>query len=177
MSTLNDVVIAATKGILNMTFFVGSLHKVTGEFSYVLASHEPPILIRKSALDSADQFRDFLTKIEFLTQPNGASLGMDPKEVYREGKIKLEPGDRILFHSDGFPELQNAQTSVWGDRGFANAVFLALRSEGTLESFAQSVVGQAKIFAGGVPAEDDLTLMVIEFKGQESVKKAWPKAS
>ena len=91
-----------------MTFFVGCLDHSTGQFSYCNASHDPPFLFRKK--EEPLKKKD----LEVLMDNRGARFGESVHSEYEETVIQLQPGDRIVFYTDGVTELNNSKGEYVG---------------------------------------------------------------
>lgn len=134
------------------TVFYGILDK-SGRFEYVNAGHVPPLLRRRSGA------------LESLASAN-FPVGMFPEADYESARVQLEPGDYLVIYSDGVSEASNAR----------NEMFEESRLRGILESFGgQSVEELAagirdgmKNFTEGAPQSDDITILVIQYKGNKT---------
>ncbi|MFY9753513.1 MAG: SpoIIE family protein phosphatase [Candidatus Acidiferrales bacterium] len=131
------------------TVFYGILDKA-GRFEYVNAGHVPPLLRRKSGA------------LEGLGSAN-FPVGMFAEAEYQSARAQLEPGDFLVIYSDGVSEASNNR----------NELFEEARLRAIMESFAgRSVDDMAtairdgmKAFTEGAPQSDDITLLVIQYKG------------
>ena len=129
-----------------ITAFYGIYDPSDRTLTYACAGHNPPRLKRCQdgsllALDGA----------------NGFPLGIARDESYGECVQQLQPGDQIIFYTDGVTEAGNAQGTLFGtgrlDRVLENC---SLQASALLETVLQSV----EEFADGHPADDDRTLIV-----------------
>ncbi len=78
-------------------FFFGILDPDSGLLTYCNAGMDPPLLFRASG-----GIRESLRR-------GGPVLGVDPEREYREGRVLLQPGDFVLFYTDGLTEQRNEQ--------------------------------------------------------------------
>lgn len=168
MELLNAAVCRATKGQIHMTFLIGALNSKTGEFKYVRASHESPLLLRKKNLQAGLSMR---AAMEPLMGENGSSLGVSVGEKYASDTIQLEPGDTVVFYTDGIPELTDKNGKTLGERGFLDAVHKSvLKSENAAQ--AVSVIGETvQKYKSERELLDDVTLCMIQFTGAASEQK------
>jgi sigma-B regulation protein RsbU (phosphoserine phosphatase) len=98
----------------------------------------------------------------------GLPLGAVAGEVYEEQRVDLQPGDVLLFMTDGIVEAMNAERDLYG----------FLRLEAVLENHdmidAQSVLNcvfeSVFEFMGGAPPQDDMTLVVVKVGGRRAVR-------
>ena len=111
MSLLNQAICSVSKENMMMTCFLGVFDKKTRLMKYVNASHEPPIIIKPK-----DRIRknDFI----FLNDVADPRLGQSFGSIFKESSVQLESKDRILFYTDGIPDIQNAKQQNLGERGF-----------------------------------------------------------
>lgn len=70
----------------------GVLDGQDARFSYVNAGHAPPLVRRAASGD-----------IEWLEEA-GLPLGVDDRARYTPGSVHLEPGDLLIFYTDGLTE-------------------------------------------------------------------------
>ncbi|MBV8546705.1 MAG: SpoIIE family protein phosphatase [Acidobacteria bacterium] len=87
------------------------------------------------------------------------TLGAD----YHDVSIDLTPGDTVLFMTDGFPELQNANGQ---QLGYAAAIdeFVAAAKGATADDVIASLAAAAKRWNGERPPNDDVTFVVVRAK-------------
>jgi sigma-B regulation protein RsbU (phosphoserine phosphatase) len=134
------------------TVFYGVLDKM-GRFEYVNAGHVPPLLRRKSGV------------LEGLGSAN-FPVGMFAEAEYQSSRIQLEPGDFLVIYTDGVSEAQNPQ----------NEMFEEARLRRIMESFTGDTVEQLgdairegmRAFTEGAAQSDDVTILVVQHKGQSS---------
>jgi len=84
------------------------------------------------------------------------TLGAD----YHDVSIDLNAGDTVLFMTDGFPELQNANGQ---QLGYAAAIdeFVAAAKAATADDVIASLAAAAKRWNGERPPNDDVTFVVV----------------
>jgi serine phosphatase RsbU (regulator of sigma subunit) len=87
------------------------------------------------------------------------TLGAD----YHDVSIDLAAGDTVLFMTDGFPELQNADGQ---QLGYAAAIdeFVAAAKGATADDVIASLAAAAKRWNGERPPNDDVTFVVVRAK-------------
>ena len=87
-------------------------------------------------------------------------LGIKPDEVYAEQTVPLQPGDQVVFFTDGVIEAVNRDGDVFGsDRIDARSPIVPAdgRARRSRPSCANSTA-----FTAGVPVADDRTLVVVK---------------
>ena len=86
-------------------------------------------------------------------------LGVKANERWEEVSERLEPGERLLLHSDGLTESRDEFEQEFGDDRVENAAdrYAELSPQG----FVENLVLEWQSFMKGRPAEDDVTIAAI----------------
>jgi sigma-B regulation protein RsbU (phosphoserine phosphatase) len=137
----------STRGMF-VTLFYALLNPASGEFTYVNAGHNPPLLCR------AD--RDQLTKLTLTGMP----LGVLADTPFEERTLHLNPGDWILFYTDGVTDAINAYEQEFGMERLEH-VLLEHRHASAMEIMA-ALEGAIHDFTGPTAPFDDIAMMVIK---------------
>ena len=159
---LNRAIADSSKGRLMMTFFLGCIDKTTGVMEYVNASHEPPLLLRKT--ESAPVRSDF----EALNDNNNPRLGEDGTTVYSQSSVKLEAGDQLVLYTDGVTDIKSPEAKQWGERKFLKALSNGLFEKDNTEESLKIVVEELQEFRQGSPLDDDVTLILVQYGKREA---------
>lgn len=129
-----------------VTAFYGIYDPATRAILYSSAGHNPPRL--KRCRDGSLTALDGVQKLP---------LGIMEEEDYIERSFQLQPGDQIVFYTDGITEADNASGEMFGiprlDRVLAECA-----NDAT--DLMQSVLRTLDSFTEGRPASDDRTLVV-----------------
>jgi len=128
-----------------------SVFRPDGTSVNVNAGHNPPLLYRNS------------TKEVFFLPQGGRALGWFPDNPLREVDIQLEPGDLIVYYTDGLTDAENRQRDYFGESRLAQAVVEA--GGKTAQAVLDHIVSSVNIFCDGNAPFDDLTLVVVHFTG------------
>lgn len=156
MELLNGSIYECSRGQLMMTFFLASYDTTTGEVTYANASHEAPFLIRKS--NEPLKRKDLIP----LNEVNNPRLGQSRSTTYIESKIKLEPGDLMLFYTDGIPDIRNPKGESWGEREFVKAIINANQDFPTATDSMERISTAFQKFRQGSSLVDDVTFFVVK---------------
>jgi len=91
----------------------------------------------------------------------GVPLGLLPESQYDESNIELQPGDIVIFASDGIVESTNAGEEEFGLHRLC--VFLSgLSPEHSASTIAERILAETDTFTGaGIAPHDDRTLIVL----------------
>jgi len=119
----------------------------SGRLSYCSAGHPPPILLH------ADGGHERL-------QVGGGLIGLAETGPFEQGEVYLQPGDRLYLFSDGMID----QSDITGERFGDDRLLAVLGADGrSLEACSQSAVEALRAFAGEQQAQDDVSLLGIEY--------------
>jgi sigma-B regulation protein RsbU (phosphoserine phosphatase) len=98
----------------------------------------------------------------------GIPLGLYPDTEYEEITLDLQPGDTVLFASDGILESENAQQEEFGfDR--LSAVLASVSPKHSASDIADKIMAATNHHSGeGVAPGDDRTLLVLRVTDHSS---------
>jgi len=86
-------------------------------------------------------------------------LGILDESDYQETWVQLEPGDRLVFYTDGIVEAMNASREMFGFDRLLQVVREA-RSMNA-DDLLKEITNQVNEFCGETPQSDDLTVIVV----------------
>ncbi|PKL48246.1 MAG: hypothetical protein CVV42_10220 [Candidatus Riflebacteria bacterium HGW-Riflebacteria-2] len=136
-----------------MTFQYLCVNSQTGRGIYSNAGACSPMIIRKSR-----------NEIEELTLA-GAALGAFKKANYSEIEIVFEPGDAMVFYTDGIVEARNSSGE---EIGFDNLKKLLADSwNEDAETFYNNIYQSYMNHLGNEGAQDDLTMVILVYTGKK----------
>lgn len=128
------------------------LDPASGTLTLARAGHDPALHFRKET-----------GKVELLRSP-GLALGIDSGVVFervtQDLEIGMQPGDCVLFHTDGVKEALSEDDEEFGMERMSEIFRLAapLGAEAILVRMQEEL----KRFTGDGPQMDDITLVAIE---------------
>lgn len=122
-----------------------------GRFWYVNAGHNPPLWIDPNG------------EVDLL-RTGGLIMGMFDDAVYSTGEIILQPRDVLVLYSDGVTEGRAPDGERFGLERLKKAA-LQHRSEDERGIHSAITLALAR-FVRGAPPSDDVTLMVVKFRGK-----------
>ena len=129
------------------TLFYGILDTREKTFTSTNAGHNAPMLISRDGT---------CRRLE----TGGIVLGMLPDMPYQEERSELQPGDLLLMFSDGITEAMNEREEEFEDERLAEV--LADSRDLSAELLLEKILAQVSSFTGGVPQQDDMTLVAIK---------------
>lgn len=159
MSILNRAIYDASKGKMMMTFFLATVDKATGVMRYANASHEAPLLLKRT--DSKPSRSDYIP----LNDVNNPRLGERADIEFKEAEVQLDPDDQIVFYTDGVVDVKDIEKSAWGERRFLKALSQELVASPPSDSALAGVVRTLSDFRQDTPLDDDVTLILCKYKG------------
>ncbi|HEX4609077.1 MAG TPA: SpoIIE family protein phosphatase [Urbifossiella sp.] len=135
-----------------VTAFYGLLDRRTRVFTYAVAGHPPPL-----------RYAARTGEVKPLTG-QGFLLGIMPEEVYREREVQLDPGDRLLFYTDGLIEARNEI----GETFDTDRLIAAFREHAAApaDRLTAALMAGHRRFCGTQPPGDDVTVVVVELVAQ-----------
>lgn len=138
-----------------VTMFLGCLDMDNYQFSYSSAGHPPPILIRRRT-----------GQYEELTVNFGLPLGIMDDSKYEQVTIPIEPGDRLLMYTDGIVEAFNDQKKLYGNERLEAVMkgSMDVSSDDLLDVVLDDLENFIQRPIDIEPLEDDVTLLLIDFK-------------
>ena len=87
-------------------------------------------------------------------------LGILDDVEYEESRFQLQPGDKIVFYTDGIVEAMNAQKEMFG---FERLLEVVGRSETmSADDLLREINDRVNDFVGSAIQHDDLTVIVIK---------------
>jgi phosphoserine phosphatase RsbU/P len=131
-----------------MTAYYGVLATDTGTLLYANAGHPPP-----------RWWRAALGTIEAVPVCAGPPLGLGLSDAYSETSITLEPGDLLVFYTDGLVEARSRRDPAFGV-GRLDAAIREGAAEGA-EVVKRKVMDSWAKFLAGMRSVDDVTLVVL----------------
>jgi sigma-B regulation protein RsbU (phosphoserine phosphatase) len=131
------------------TAVIAEYDQATRQLAYVNAGHNPPIIRRLGGTTEALEI-------------GGLPLGIDASAAYESATITLNPGEALVFYTDGVVEAFN-------DRGeeFGNARWLeAIRAlpDSTAADSLQFLMRRVDEFVLATRQSDDITCLVFRCK-------------
>ena len=137
-----------------VTAWMGILDIPSGKMQYANAGHNPPLIKRAGG--------DF----EYLkTRPGFVLAGMEGVR-YRLGELTLSAGDRLFLYTDGVPEATNKENKLYGE----DRLLSFMNENSSVEAVELLPALKANIdgFVGEAPQFDDITMLMFDYKKDES---------
>ncbi|MBL8056781.1 MAG: SpoIIE family protein phosphatase, partial [Anaerolineales bacterium] len=148
LTRVNELILADARSQQFVTVYYAIWEPATGRLLYANAGHNPPVLV--TAADGEAR----------ILPARGAALGVFAEYLYTEHELYFQPGDTLLFYTDGLTDAINAEREDFGLER-VKAVVRAARSlpaASIVDTLAQTV----DYHVAGVEAFDDMTMVVLK---------------
>ncbi|MGJ3240813.1 MAG: PP2C family protein-serine/threonine phosphatase [Anaerolineae bacterium] len=151
MSRTNDLLIldAETSGMFVTMYF--SRFEDSGHSQHVNGGHNPPIY-----------YHHRTGTVEMLPI-GGRALGWFPNNPLEVITIDLEPGDVIVYYTDGLTEAENPRAEPYGEDRLMQVV--AQVDDKTSTELMDMILKDVYTFAEGELPFDDMTMLVVRYNG------------
>jgi phosphoserine phosphatase RsbU/P len=148
-SRVNKYLCERSGGDRYATVFYGVLDKMGG-FEYVNAGHVPPLIRRRSGA---------IERLDLASFP----VGMFPEADYASASVKLEKDDFLVIYTDGVSEAVNIQGEMFEEERLQH--LLEDFKGQTVDELAGTIREGVKAFSEGAAQSDDITILVVQYKG------------
>ncbi len=101
---------------------------------------------------------DQIRTLELKGPPLGYLKRISPTSI----KLRLAPGDRLIFLSDGFAERFDAEKRIWGINATQESLRAACMDCAQPAHIAARLIEDCDRFAGARPCDDDMTIVVLQ---------------
>lgn len=147
VNRINEYLVKNTPTNRFVTLFIAELNAPTGEFNFINAGHNPPLLARADGT------------IEQL-ESGGMPLGLMVLGDYEAGKAILNRGDTLVIYSDGVSEANNMNEDEFGLDRLKEVISANITASAS--GLRDKVESALSDFTGTAPANDDITLVIVK---------------
>jgi len=142
---LNETLLERKVDAQYATLLVALWNPASRSFLLSNAGAAPPLVLRKGQI--------LETKIE------GVPIGLLDDREYDEVNLVCEPGDALIFYSDGVDEQLNEK----GDEYGRERIMRIVKKHGAEapQAIADAIIAAVDTFSGAVPISDDQTVVVL----------------
>ncbi|MFB1486630.1 MULTISPECIES: SpoIIE family protein phosphatase [unclassified Thiocapsa] len=135
------------------TLVIALINKRTGVLRYVNAGHDPILLG-----DRGIGYR-------ILPPPRGILVGASEEATYEVASVGLRPDDVLVLYTDGVTEAMNADRCLFTVDRLLEC--LSKQPARSASALAERVKDAIKVFEAGARQSDDLTLVILRYRGQQ----------
>lgn len=121
-----------------LTLFLGVLNVRTGELHFCNAAHPFPFIFKQNG------------NISELKSSHGLPLGLYPDKKYIQEKISLQPGDLLIFYTDGLLEFHQEQV-------------IKEYLQAATDKSPRGILDSLNQLAGKFQQKDDLCMLAVKY--------------
>lgn len=143
-----------TKDMLSEHYFTmlfGYLDMTTGKVEFTQCGHPNAVVLNRSG------------QAQFVGQ-GGMPIGLISAAEFERQIMTLQPGERLIFYSDGFTECEDTSGNQIEEQGFGE--ILEKNSGLTNDMMFDAMVWDLDRFAGGEEFGDDLSCVMLTYKSR-----------
>ena len=154
VAAANDKLCANNDAMMFVTAFIAVLDLETGEFTFVNAGHNPPVIYHAEE-----------NRCDFLDVKKNFVMGPMDGIPFAEQKISFKRGDLIFIYTDGVTEALNvADEEYLPDRLIKFMNETDCRAD--LQTLLKNIRGDVAEHVGEAAQSDDITMFALRFKGK-----------
>ena len=147
LARLNNELSADNPSTMFVTFLCAVFDPRSGKLTLANAGHCRPLLLRSGAPPC------------WAVKNLGTALGFEADLEFERTELRLDPGDTLVFYTDGVSEAFNPQDECYGDaRLLAAAAALAGQSAPALTA---GLLHDVRAFASGAAQSDDIAILTL----------------
>lgn len=139
-----------------LTLFLGILNIETGELNYCNAAHNYPYIL------STDQ------QVTALEKTHGLPIGVYSSKGYNGDTGFLKSGDSLILYSDGITDCKNEDGEFFGAKRLQQCIN-QIPVDSPAKKSVQIILNHIVDFRGDADQSDDISLMVIHYKGKPTL--------
>ena len=138
---------------LFVTAFMGLLDINSGDFTFVNAGHNAPLLRRRGG------------EYEYLKMDPGFVLAGLEGMRYESDRLRLEPGDTLFLYTDGVTEALDPNEELFGEDRLKAALNRDEAKELKMNELLPYIRAALRKFADDAEQADDITMLGITYRG------------
>jgi sigma-B regulation protein RsbU (phosphoserine phosphatase) len=147
----NDRLCEGNDQMMFVTVFFGVLDLRTGEFSYVNAGHNPPLVRRNG-------------DISFLPMAKSPMLGVMKGMAFPAERLTLNPGDMLFLYTDGVTEAMNEKRELFSEERLYETLS-SQPKEMTSSEILAAVKHAVEVHTDNAEPSDDVTMLGLVYNG------------
>lgn len=146
----NDLIVEDVQSGMFVTVYHSVFFR-DGRSIHVNAGHNPPMIYHR------------VSHAITMLPIGGRALGWEVDNPVQEYPVQLQAGDMVIYYTDGLTEAENASGEQYGvDR--LKQVILG-NSQQPAQLIMNRIVEDVGRFCAGIPPFDDMTVMIVRYKG------------
>ena len=142
-----------------VTMFFGVLDTRSGEFRYVNAGHNPPLLCRRAEGKAEWSY--------FPVEEIDPVLGARKKSTYRNARLSLAPGDMLFLYTDGVTEAMDEGGTLYTEKRLKETLDRMDSASLAVPDILKAVEEDIASHTAGAEQSDDITMLGLRFRGSQ----------
>jgi sigma-B regulation protein RsbU (phosphoserine phosphatase) len=103
--------------------------------------------------------------VEAFTASGGPALGVFEEAGYREGSLRLAPGESLLIYTDGATDARSPSGEQFGLARVESTLRASAKKGANAEGLVGDLFGSLQQYETGAAQEDDITLLALRYLG------------
>ena len=157
LKNVNNQLCEGNDAELFVTVWMGILEISTGKGWAVNAGHEHPVIRRGDG------------PYELVRYKHSPAVAVMQGLNFRQHEFQLNPGDALFVYTDGVPEATSASKELFGDERMLRV--LNVHKGASPEELLPAMHREIDAFVGDAPQFDDITMLMLEYKGPEKMEE------
>lgn len=159
LSSLNGTISKNNKHCMFCTMFIGVLDLKTGDMQYSNGGHNAPVIRRQKDDGTVD--------VHYMEVKRNIAIGLFGDFKFVCEKTHLAPGEAIFLYTDGVTEAEDANHELFGEEATLQALAEARSHKvRSAKGFVEHMYNSIENHAHGAEQSDDITMLVVEYKGK-----------
>lgn len=150
VAVVNRAICLNNDSYMFATVFLGILTLSTGDFVFVNAGHNPPLILTSQQGAIA------------LAGARNTALGIDPDARFCQSYTHLAPGCRLILYTDGVTEAFCEEQRFFSEDRLMQTV--ARQKRLPAAGLVSKILADVKAFADGYAQTDDIAVMVVDYR-------------
>jgi sigma-B regulation protein RsbU (phosphoserine phosphatase) len=149
LSEVNNILVDESPSNMFVTVFYGVLDTRSGAFEYSNGGHNSPYLLSYDG------------SIKQIPDIGGLLLGAMKDAEYQSNVIMLQPGESLVFYTDGVTEAFNKDNEEYKEVRLKKV--LEGKHQLNTNDLVTTIFEDVQMFADGVEQSDDITCLVLKY--------------
>ena len=155
LTRLNTALVKRAIEARFVTLFYAQLDP-DGTLTFCNGGHNPPFLVGRSGVSRLET--------------GGMPMGLFDGVPFAEESVTMEPGDFLVLFSDGVSEALDSAGAEFEDARIVESIAGAPGRDAPAQ--LEHLLSNVKKFTAGAPQNDDVTVVVIAYRGRASASEA-----
>lgn len=145
---LNQIIYPDITEDMFITMLHSNFNYKTKILTYSNAGHNP-LIVYKANTDTVE-----------LHSVKGVAIGFVSEYNYKQGELKLDKGDIVLYYTDGITETENPNKELFGIERLKKVIYDNKLND--VNTIKENILNEINIFRRDYPQVDDLTFVIIK---------------